>query len=146
VWTLRWPLRVLAAVLERLLLWMATRAHAQQFDPGERMLAQQAETGSLRDLWLASNRALYIEAKGSPANRRSGHAYGKRILYGQILTITEERQGSLLVRTLRFVSASGEEMLCGTFHWNSHLGLTTAIQNQLTTSREGRPPEASPRT
>jgi hypothetical protein len=135
LWTLRWPFRVMAAVLERLLLWMATRANAQQFEPGERMLAHGAETGSLGHLWLASNRALYIEAKGSPANRRLGYAIGKRILYSQILTIAEERQGSMLLRTVRFVSASGEEMVSGMFPWTGHLRLTTAIQDQLTTPR-----------
>lgn len=120
----RAPFRLLARMLETTFLWMFARSKPNLLEPGEKMLAYQGELDADGNFWTASDRAIYIEAKPTSANRRRGPITTKRIPYEWVDDFSENR-GPLIQRTLTITNDRGSTEISGTF---KHLAASKLTQ------------------
>ena len=130
LWFLSWPLRAAMP-------WMMTRAYAETFAPGERVLAVDLSLGkSAEDYWIVTTRAVYILPTPSRANERAGRTRGRRFPLSAISGISEIERGSFVERTMNLISdvdGTAEvitELIDTTFKGK----VVAAIERQLTTN------------
>lgn len=103
------PLRLFARLLTAASLWMIARSRSHLLEPGEKMLALHEELEDDGSLWVASNRAVYIEPK--PAKGRRGPIKTKRIPYEWIEDVSERRHGAYLEQRVRIAPRKVETPL-----------------------------------
>jgi hypothetical protein len=103
----RWPFRALEKVMRPLALRASAREHRAQFQTGEKSIA--VDLTNEGNLWLASDRALYIEPTPSRRNRRVGRfpGIGLRIPYERILSIHETSRGREATCTVQLMPLLG---------------------------------------
>jgi len=131
LWFLSWPLRAAMP-------WMMTRAYAETFAPGERVLAVDLSLGkSAEDYWIVTTRAVYILPTPSRANERAGRTRGRRFPLSAISGISEIERGSFVERTMNLISdvdGTAEVIITELIDTTFKGKVVAAIERQLTTN------------
>jgi hypothetical protein len=90
----------LMALTGRVALWNARRELSELLEVGERPLVAALEPGCGGDVWVVSNRAIYINSKPTRANRRQDHDRHLRIPHAFVTRIKHAEKSDMATLTV----------------------------------------------
>lgn len=129
---LKAPRRFLGRSLARLIFRAFARSASDLMEPDETFITLKGEEPVNGDVWVVTDKAIYMQTRASPDNRRLGQIRTRRFPFQSLEDVTQRARGSTTELHLRVhPPLNGAQSVSGIFDHESAEVLNRSIKGQM---------------